>query len=74
MQLCPLCERVKQGETVGEYRLNQLCCCARLVISARPSKLRQESMLLVIAEQRHIQAPSRDQVLRAVKEFETCQG
>lgn len=42
-----------------------LQCCAALVASARPLRRCQEAMLAVIA--RHPEAPSRAQVLAAVR-------
>lgn len=73
MTFCPLCERQAKGSSscyVGEYQLRNLCCCARLVISARPSKPHQERMLAVIAgHKRH----PRHEVLNAVQAWDAWQ-
>lgn len=52
----------------GAYDLNCVACCARLVISARPSKKHQESMLAAIAGYKD--GPTREQVIEAIKQQE----
>lgn len=49
----------------GVYRLDCQRCCARLVLSTRPSRSKASAMLAVI--QRMPNAPGRKQVLDAVK-------
>ena len=48
------------------YVLACLSCAIRLVKSARPSRLHQESMLAAIARSRN--APSRESILAGMKE------
>lgn len=47
------------------YDLTCIGCCARLVVSARPWKDRQEAMLAVIS--RFEGAPSREDVINEIK-------
>lgn len=58
---CDLC-----AQRSREYRLTQLCCCVRLVLSAYPSKAHAAGMLATI--DRVPGAPKRQAVLDAVKE------
>lgn len=57
---CPCCAKVS-----GLYDLTCLACCARLVLSARPSRLQQEVMLAAIERQRD--APKRAAILAVVE-------
>lgn len=61
-------ERQFDGKPWGGYHMACLQCCAALVASARPLRRCQEAMLAVIA--RHPEAPSRADVLRALKALE----
>lgn len=58
---CNLCK----DSPGGAYNIKCVNCCARLVISARPSKTQQEDMLAVI--ERHKGCPSRADILEIVK-------
>jgi len=55
-----------QSLSSGLYALGCVACSARLVLSARPSRLHQESMFASIARTRN--APSRDAVIAALKD------
>lgn len=61
---CCQCESSTQRPNSGEYSLKCVECCARLVLSARPSKRLAEKMLAAIARQPG--APGRDEVLACV--------
>lgn len=52
------------------YDLSKLCCCARLVASARPSKTHQEIMLAYVENYRRYakNAPTRQEILKFIKE------
>ena len=56
------CKQCDQGG--GMYHLGCLECCARLVMSARPSKQRAGAMLAAIA--RHRDAPEREKITERV--------
>lgn len=49
------------------YRLTCIDCCARLVLSARPSKEHAVAMLEAVG--RHIGSPPRDKILARVREL-----
>ena len=65
---CDVCKECKQAaidKHHGGCLMQCLACCARLVISARPSKRFQEAMLAAIAMQKG--APTRAQILEHIK-------
>ena len=62
---CPSCESWQQQPLSGRYNMMCVQCCARLIRSARPLKHAQQGMLAAIA--RHQGAPSRAEILKAVK-------
>lgn len=62
---CPACESFAQRPSSGAYRMQCLDCCARLVLSARPSRDQAAVMLDAIA--RYPDAPRREQITAAVK-------
>jgi hypothetical protein len=61
---CPFCEQAKK---VGFGVTSTSCtaCCARLVLSARPSRRQQEAMFAFI--ERFPDAPSREEILAHIK-------
>ena len=63
--ICPHCESSKKQPWHGVYNLKCIACCARLVISARPSKPLQEGHLAAIARQTG--SPSRQDILDHLK-------
>lgn len=58
-------QRHAAGLTWGGYTMSCCHCCAQLVRSARPLRAAQEAMLCCIA--RHPDAPTRADVLQALK-------
>lgn len=63
---CKECTKAAASKHHGVYQMTCLMCCARLVVSARFSKMHQEAMLAVIA--RTHGAPSRQQVLDCIRQ------
>ena len=63
--LCPACEFSKRRPFSGAYNLGCVQCCARLVISAHPSKSHATSMLVAI--NRFPGSPGREKVLACVR-------
>lgn len=63
---CPACESSRQQPHSGQYRMQCLACCTRLVLSAHPSKPQAASMLAAIA--RFPGAPGREQILESVRQ------
>ncbi len=61
---CPACEQAAKNPHCGSYRMQCLECCARLVLSAHPSKPQAASLLAAI--ERFPQNPGREQVLACV--------
>lgn len=64
---CRECESSKQRRWHGVYDMTCLECCARLVASVNPDKLKAMSMLESIAKIR--KAPKREAILARVKEM-----
>ncbi len=62
---CKNCLSFLAGETLGGYAFGCLECCARLVVSAHPSKPQAAVMLAAIA--RFPGAPSRGDILACAK-------
>ena len=62
---CPACEAARTKPHSGAYHFGCLHCCARLVISAHPSK-RQASVMLAAIE-RFRGAPGRAEILECVR-------
>lgn len=58
--MCEAC-----SANAGEYHLTRLCCCVRLVASARPSRKLQEGMLAAIGK--FSGAPSREEIIKGLK-------
>lgn len=65
--ICRECESSKQRRWHGVYDMTCLECCARLVASVNPDKLKAMSMLESIAKNRN--APKREAILARVKEL-----
>ncbi len=63
---CPACESSRQRPLSGQYRMQCLACCTRLVLSAHPSKPQAAAMLAAIA--RFPGAPGREQILESVRQ------
>lgn len=72
---CKACEKAATNPHCGEYQMQCLKCCARLVISTHPSKPHAEAMLAAIARFRD--APGRAAILECVRltlEKRRCHG
>lgn len=63
---CAACQSATQYRHSGLYHLDCLECCARLVLSAYPSKPHASAMLAAI--ERFPSSPSRERVLKRVSE------
>ena len=66
---CGPCELSKQQLNSGLYQMTCVKCCARLVLSAHPSKPHAAGMLAAIA--RHKDAPARVDILESVNQMLT---
>jgi hypothetical protein len=66
-KFCELCERSRAGAIVGTYDVRNVCCCARAVIAARPSKRVQDGVLEHVATVMHVETPGRELILEGVK-------
>lgn len=64
---CPHCQSYEQRPHYGGYQLRCLECCARLVLSAHPSKLHAMAMLAAIARFRD--SPGREEILACVRQM-----
>lgn len=62
---CPHCQSYAEQPHYGGYQATCVQCCARLVMSAYPSKLHAMAMLAAIARFRD--APGRDEILACVR-------
>ncbi len=69
---CPDCTTSSTNPTHGVYNLECVMCCSRLVVSLRPSKLHQESMLEVIRRVKG--SPSRQAILDCISQNFSTQG
>ena len=63
---CSACQAAKTRPNSGAYHFGCLHCCARLVISAHPSKRQASAMLAAIGRFR--EAPGRDAILECVRQ------
>ena len=64
---CEACAARSTNPLSGLYHLDCLDCCARLVVSARPSRRQQEAMLQLIESGRD--RPTREAVVARVREL-----
>jgi hypothetical protein len=62
---CEHCKKACVNEWHGGYDFGCVECCARLVISARPNKRLQESMLAAISG--YAKSPSRGSIIDCIK-------
>lgn len=62
---CPDCTTSATNPVHGVYDLECVMCCARLVVSARPHKRAQESMLETIRRVKG--SPSRQAIMDCIK-------
>ena len=64
---CFACEEAATRPTCGSYSFSCVGCCARLVMSATPLRVCQESALDAIT--RNTFAPTRTEILAKIKEM-----
>ena len=65
MSDCDECKKAELNDRHGVYISNCVGCCARLVISARPSKTHQDSMFAAI--DRMNGSPARQEIIDFIK-------
>lgn len=63
---CQACESWRQRPLSGLYRFQCVECCARLVLSAHPSKQQAAAMLAAI--ERFPESPMRSDILARVRQ------
>lgn len=63
---CPACQAAATRPLSGQYRMQCLACCTRLVLSAHPSKPQAAAMLAAIG--RFPGAPGRAEILESVRQ------
>lgn len=65
---CEHCHKAGINPWHGGYHFGCVGCCARIVISARPNKRLQESILVAISG--YSKAPDRESIIEYIKQVD----